>query len=396
MSEEKTHAKYSPSSAERWMNCPGSIALSKNAPKSPDNKWSIQGTLAHTVFECAVTGQSFKKKTGADFPKVSRDMIEHATKAWETIQGEALAFDEVLTEEKVKMPHIHEEFGGTLDLALVEYRGELWVIDYKYGVSFVPAQDNLQLISYAVGLLKKLGTDFTKVNLGISQPRAFSEDGPFRFVPMEVNEVLSWEGKFKRAIDKCEKPNAPLNPGKWCHWCPASTFCPAISTKSLKSAQAEFSDETGKVKLPEPQSIKDIGKALAAFEHIETWMSAVKNYAFDQANAGVKIPGWKLVAKRGQRAWIDEKVVERDAMKLKFVGKIFTEPELKSPAQLEKVLGKEWVNKYCETKSSGMTLVSDDDKRMETSSAALDFTDEKQTKTTTKEKTKNGKNGSKS
>ncbi len=42
------HALLSPSSAERWMQCPGSVALSYGAPDS-SSEYADEGTAAHEL-----------------------------------------------------------------------------------------------------------------------------------------------------------------------------------------------------------------------------------------------------------------------------------------------------------------------------------------------------------
>ena len=43
-----THALLSPSSASRWLNCPGSVALTRDLP-DVQSEYSLEGTCAHTL-----------------------------------------------------------------------------------------------------------------------------------------------------------------------------------------------------------------------------------------------------------------------------------------------------------------------------------------------------------
>ena len=47
----KAHAKLSASSSERWLNCPGSIALIDKAPPPRESKYALEGTTAHECME---------------------------------------------------------------------------------------------------------------------------------------------------------------------------------------------------------------------------------------------------------------------------------------------------------------------------------------------------------
>ena len=49
----EVHALLSASAAERWMNCPGSVAATKDLPSST-SVYAEEGTLAHSLCELKV------------------------------------------------------------------------------------------------------------------------------------------------------------------------------------------------------------------------------------------------------------------------------------------------------------------------------------------------------
>jgi hypothetical protein len=61
------------------------------------------------------------------------------------------------------------------------------------------------------------------------------------------------------------------------------------------------------------------------------------------------------VAKRGNRRWIDEMMVE-NAFEAEVGPEIYTK-KLKSPAQLEKLVGKDRIKEYVEIPDNGVSLV---------------------------------------
>ena len=48
------HAKLGPSSASRWLNCPGSVALCATVPEEPSSEYADEGTFAHDIAERAI------------------------------------------------------------------------------------------------------------------------------------------------------------------------------------------------------------------------------------------------------------------------------------------------------------------------------------------------------
>lgn len=379
---DKAHSKYAASASERWLNCPGSIALCEKAPPSRDNKWSIEGTEAHACLEAFLKNidnpnavQKFLSK------KYPLDMIEHARHARNLIftASQKISSDnEILAEQKVKLDH-HEDEGGTLDAAIVDEFGPLVVYDYKYGAGIpVEVQNNPQLAFYALALAKKYKYNFTEVVATIIQPRADHPKGPVRSWRMSIRQLKDWDDLFKKGVDRCEKPNARLFAGKWCRYCPAASICPAVGKKSLVTAQVEFEPlSNGKYDLEVPKiktiAIKNLSQILDASERIEFWIAEVRAHASAVLGRGEKIKGWKLVEKIGRRQYTNPTKTQKEA-KAKYGNRAFTTPELLSPAQLEKIKGaKEWVAKRVSNVSSGTTLVSSDDPRPAINQVQEDF-----------------------
>src|ERR1019366_10343854 len=82
----------------------------------------------------------------------------------------------------------------------------------------------------------------------------------------------------------------------------------------------------------------ETAEALTLVPQLEDWIKSVESYAYQQANSGVQIPGFKLVAKRdGNRKWADEKETEAE---LRGAGVDLFKHTLRSPADLEKEFDK--------------------------------------------------------
>ncbi len=146
---------------------------------------------------------------------------------------------------------------------------------------------------------------------------------------------------------------------------------------SLKNAQIAFAPESARLDLPTPQAIgalapSNLGRTLSACMKIKAWISGVEKHAYSVLEKGDKVDGWKLVERRSTRYWLAPSVAAKEA-NAKFGNEAFTAPELLSPAQLEKLAGKDWVNKRVSNVSSGLTLVPDGDRRKGTNALKLAF-----------------------
>lgn len=385
MIEEKAHAEYSASGSERWLNCPGSIKLSKKAPPQEESKYATEGTEAHKVLEEILLSSDVKRKSRELLKKYPLEMVEHALFALDEIEKLTPHGAERIAETKVDASSFTkpDQF-GTVDVSIIEHFGWLRVIDYKYGAGVaVTPKENSQLIYYALGLAHKYDYNFSHVEIIIIQPRAQHKDGPVRKWAISIKELMSYIPKFKEGVKNCENPNPTFKVGTWCRWCPASTICPEFADKAFKSAQLAFSpiDPKPSVRdLPNPESlsIKNLSQILEAIDLIENWIGKVRAHAFFVMKRGEKIKGWKLVQKRSTRKWLKPELVAQEAEKL-WGEAGFTKPELLSPAQFEKALKDDdtvfkWVARRVSDISSGVTLVKADDSRPEIGNVEMVFT----------------------
>ncbi len=367
----KSHALYSPSSAKRWIACKGSTKLIEKAPPQRDNEYSREGTDAHFCLESLLKNPGKRLQTEAFLTKkYGAQMVAHASAAFNKVMSLVpKGAVDLLVETKVDLSFLDKDCSGTLDVAIVELFGTLWIIDYKYGSQIVEPERNEQLILYALGIAHKYDDNFEKVVIAIIQPRAEHDGGTYREWVTDVAELYHWAAIFDQAIEDSKKPDAPLEAGDHCRYCPAGPICPEISTKALKQAQLAFSEDLTQVAYPVPNkvgiAIKNLPTILPALDKIEEWIKKVRDHAFAVAQSGEKIEGFKLVQKRSTRKWTDIDKAEKEAVKA-FGAKALTTPELLSPAQLEKAIPEisdKWIEKRVSNISSGTTLVPESDSR---------------------------------
>jgi len=381
-SEEKDHAEFSASGSERWLNCPGSIALSESAPEQKESPYAAEGTKAHACLEFLLKNRANAAaalKTAKKNAEWNAEMIGHALDAiaWIEERHAAMPGAVLLSETKVdSSPFTCADQFGTLDVSIAHEFGRLIIIDYKYGagVARSPEGDDgkgdSQLVYYALGISHQYHHNFSEVELVIIQPRAYHPSGEkYRSHLMGMNTLLAWEDVFLKGVKEAQKPKAPFKSGSWCRWCAAATICPQLKNKAMKDAQIVFSDLGGIESVPEPKSIQipNLSVMLQAADRLEDWISKVREHAVHVLERGEKVPGFKLVAKKSPRRWTNADRISVEAKK-EFGALAFSEPELLSPAQLEKAAkGRKDLDKWVEARttneSSGTTLVAESDKR---------------------------------
>jgi len=370
MSIDNGHAKLSPSAADRWMRCPGSVALTADMPDTV-SEYAEEGRKAHELAAICLQTQLDATDAEGNYPL---DMREHVQTYLDLVRAEAKAAGGVLyVEEKLEFDEWAPDGFGTAD-ALIVSPEEFHIIDLKFGQGVKVHADTSQLKIYALGAYQRheLGHDFNRVTMTICQPRLDHIDSN----RMAVEELLSFGADVKSAAKQATQPGAALVPGeKQCRWCRAKTVCRARAEANLQTAMNEFAEP---LPVPTILSLEEIAGLLPKLAEIERWAGELQVYALEQALNGQIIPGYKLVEGRSMRKW----TADAAGTLLKHPkSKELFEYKLVGIGAAEKVLGKkDEVFKTLTEKPSGKpALVPQNDKRKAftggKTSAQEDFSD---------------------
>lgn len=403
--EQKAHARLAPSASKRWLSCPGSIALCDKVPPQADSSYAIEGTNAHTLGEKCLKegkdaahfiGKSLKGRDG-NF-KVDEEMAE-AVQVYVTEVTALMSFVPDATariEERFDLSWLHTGMFGSNDACVYDPETKtLHIFDYKHGAGVVVEPEwNSQLMIYAIGAMhsiwssqsNRMKTAFSvlelidTVRLVIVQPRAFHADSSIRSWEISASDLMFWaRNVLKPGAIETEREGARLSAGDHCRFCPAIAVCPEQIKRACEVAKVDF--EIAPL-LPSPDSLtpNDLAKVMAVSELFGVWSSEVKAYAQAQAESGFRIPGYKLVARRAERKWVDEE--QTSSVLEEHLNDAAYNRKLLSVAQAEKALKKAGLSPEAildgiwEKPDTGVTLVPEDDKRREVESGvSLEFLD---------------------
>lgn len=355
------HSRLGASGAARWLACPGSVALETRFP-DVESPYATEGTAAHRLGEKALlvfaqhrnvpgkdlalallrshAGKDLLLENGKSFP-VSEEMVEAVEVYVRFVADTCIELGaEISIEEKLHLSWLHPQLFGTADCVLRQPFGKLVVVDYKHGVGvIVPIIDNPQAMFYAVGAMGKPSVveDFDQVELVVVQPRAMGGDGVKNW-ETTPEYLRHWSRETLAAgVAATFQRGAKLAAGDHCRFCKASGACPEKAKVSLAVAGEAFKvEELGQRDLRQVHllSAGEIAKILDHAHLLETWLDDVRTRAHQELTAGQLIPGWKLVSGRSNRQWKDEANAET-TLELEMGDVIYTEPKLKSPAQIE-------------------------------------------------------------
>lgn len=374
------HAKLSASGSEKWLNCPGSIALEEQFP-DVQKDYTIEGTKAHALGELKINlelGNISKnkytrelKKLG-DIPNEMEDYIEaykdYVIEQYNTRKA-ASSSATISVEHRLDFSNYVPEGFGTGDV-IIAYDGGIQIIDLKYGKGItVSAELNSQLRLYGLGAINEYEYlyDTDILIYTIYQPRVRENISTY----IEKSDTLiKWGNEIVRpAAEKALSKDAECFTGEYCDskFCKARAVCRAYNEKMQELAKYDF------IK-PAKLTNEEIADVLEIAPKIEKWCEVVKTYANERALQGEKFPGYKLVASTSRRKYSDENAVISILSKNGYDVDNYINKKVKSISDLTKLLGAEKFNAFIApliiTPEGRPVLVPETDLRPELGSTA--------------------------
>jgi CRISPR/Cas system-associated exonuclease Cas4 (RecB family) len=309
--ETRKHARLSASRTDRFMSCPGSYRLESLMPYEPAGEAAAIGTAIHELSEIILRNGEIPAGTDPDHLSMAQGYANFVNTLVENPRKKLI---EVNLDEGLKS--LHPALGGTADAVLVD-GNHLHVIDLKTGRVAVDAQDNKQLLTYALGAMRQLKAPSTiECTMHIFQPRV----GHSKWT-VSGNRLNLHGERLKEAAELALSGDAPTNPSPdACRYCKAKTICPSMREKVQEVARNDFKPDTTVT----PEMLDDAALVTA-------WADAVQSAAKEQLTNGKSIQGWTMRVGRKTKFWKDEKLVQ-EAFKDMLIAW-----ELKSPSAVLKL-----------------------------------------------------------
>jgi hypothetical protein len=192
---------------------------------------------------------------------------------------------------------------GSVDASLYVPFDYLEIIDLKGGSGkCVDPENNVQLMTYAVGEAERVDWSFERVILTIVQPRRTDGRSAVSSWDCPIEVLRDHHKSIKRALKAAKALDAKPSAGSHCGWCVAKALCPAQREQALACLGTDPA-EAQPITLPAPGALtsEQLGKVLEARKAIEAWFKACGALALTQPPSG-----WKVVEGETKRKWIEE------------------------------------------------------------------------------------------
>lgn len=354
--QKRKHAILSASGASRWLNCPPSARMEEARRKEDtyreqESSFAAEGTLAHEFGDLSLKILSFSGG-GEDRRsawKKQRELLRENALYTPEMEGHIAVYTDYVLEQycvakkntlnsilrieqRVDFSYLVPGGFGTVDASIVN-DGTLQIVDLKYGKGLkVEAYENSQLRMYALGVLRRfdLAYNIKKVKLTIVQPRLDHIDSEI----LRLKELKSWAKEVVApSAGKAYKGEGDCSPGEWCRWCIVKHNCKALAKRSLDLAVRDFAK-------PKTLSSDEVIEVYEQAKLLKSWVEAVTKHLLEEAKAGKKIKGYKLVEGRSSRVISDQRKAVSVLASKGFKETDYINSKIKGIGELEKLIGK--------------------------------------------------------
>jgi hypothetical protein len=186
----------------------------------------------------------------------------------------------------------------------------------------------------------------------IVQPRWHDEDDRVRVWATTKTELHQWRDDIlKPAIAATRASQLRFNAGPHCKFCRYRHVCPTLEAYERQIVTIE---QDGL-----PNDI--LADLLHGIPQVEARITALRDLALDRAKQGQTIPGYRLEETYSNRKWADEEEADVALIKAGLMPNEIHEVKMRSPAYIEKLLGKRRLELMPETikEVTGVKLVVD-------------------------------------
>lgn len=350
---ERGHSPLGGSRAKQFMNCTGSTALIAQLGLTDDDtesEYSREGTQAHAlVAHCLEHGFDAWAVLVAEPDGYSLVKLDDAPLVQLYIDYVRSRPGRKRFEVPFHRPELHQLYWGAIDAELIPVSGVgglvLEIVDYKHGAGvYVNEVRNPQGMYYAAGVImedESFFPDEGEVWITVAQPRVSWVDNPIRTWKTTVAEIKRWLREECLPAMNVRTQDMVLSLGDWCQFCPAKLVCRAMTEVYKQFATAAGGE-------PLAMSDEQLGTEFTQAPFVRMRAKAIEQEVLRRLLDGRTVPLAQLERGKTDRVWKDKITLARgdgsaydvtleEAAK-QMIGKdAWSEPKIKSPAQIEKL-----------------------------------------------------------
>ena len=331
LQSDQLHAKLSPSSSDRWLECAGSLL---DVPEDVGSRYALEGTAAHALAEHCLKNEI--DAHAAEFPKDhssfdSPELRAHVQTYLDYVRRH-IGSGTLFVEQRLNIFGQYDVW-GTADAVIVSPDGVIHCLDLKYGQGVVVEAESTQLLLYGIGTL---GFDWLSevpvhtIVVHIVQPRRNNLVSK----SYSVEELGQWVKENTHRVARAANGTEQYAAGLHCKFCLKRATCRERAEMNLKLAAFDFAAADPICPKHDAMSEEELVKIFGAIPMIRGYLDDVEAEMSKRAHER-PVSGLKWIAGRAVRKVID---VTKAVLTLRAAGiEPLAEPKLLGVTELDKL-----------------------------------------------------------
>lgn len=278
------HSLLSPSSAHRWLECPGSIELllMNKIDSTSSNTYAVKGNLIHGYAAYLLSSNNilsaYENLINECKNNTERIGVEEAKNYVDYVNSFKHENDILQIERMVPLYDIYSNMTGTVDSYIInKERSELHVFDLKTGFIKVKAENNPQLLLYAYGVLcahDDIDIDLIYLHIVQDNHKVYNTNN----FAINKKDLLEFISKVKSIANDISMNIFSYKEGDYCKYCPVSQYCHKVQQNMMNiSNEIAKNDDTGDSN--DISKISEIVYIYSKYEPIiEKYKQIIKDY----------------------------------------------------------------------------------------------------------------------
>lgn len=358
------------SRAQRRSICPGSHYLESLYPETEKSESAEEGILAHEA-ACLSLRSCLLNKLEPDLSNISDEMRRAVDIYCNDVVAEYFKNKEYVMnfgiEERLH-GGVHPLNSGIADFFMIVKPSDdvaiIYTWDFKYGHKGVNAENNMQLLSYALAVCQKLENreQLLEVNfvLTIVQPRVFGTNRISRWT-IGVNQLAEKVASLRTTEELALTEKARCYVSPECFTCRARHACPTLREAATLSVDVALGEAPYVLQAPE------IGDELRILTHcqkvLEMRINGLSQQALKYVKDGKRVNFYRAESSISRLSW---SASNEELKALEEIGgvKLFKE-ELITPLQaIDAGLPDTLIQDYAKRKTGELKLVQETEQHL--------------------------------
>ena len=361
--------------ANKWVNCPGSVELEQSFPDQSTRQLTEYGLLHEFASECLDSNKTastimFENRAyqvkGEEINFLSDALVEAVDDYVNYVKSFVIDEETILlVEHTVYYDHIVAGGKSKVDAIVID-AGVCHIIDLSIGKRPINANKNHQLLIDALGAIATIREAYQCDLFKLTSVQPLLR----RRSSWEItrDELIGWGENIKNSVQSALSAQPHFSPSFIaCGQCKARGLCKPLAKHCLNTMQLMKQQQENLIMSHINQlSPDEQSQLLDQLPLIQLWQESLEKAAIERLKEGREVPGYELAHAKPALSWTNPQAAANVMTKLGLTSREIYQPQVvsakrvKSPDKVKNRLGEDFkaLEKLIKTQQGEPSLIS--------------------------------------